>query len=81
MSTEPKQLTQQERAELAKKNFNAFLETKPSRQQMRAFMQSRGYAFMATNLTLSRKDRRAAGRMLGARMAGKALRGELNATV
>lgn len=78
MNKEP---TQQERATLAKKNFEAFLETKPSRQQMRAFMMSRGYAFMATNPNLSRKDRRAAARMLGARMAGKALRGEINATV
>lgn len=73
-----KELTQQERAELAKKNFNAFLDTKPSRQRMRAFMISRGYAFMATNHGLDRKSRRAAARMLGAKMAGKALRGELS---
>lgn len=67
-----------ERAQLAKAQFDDFVGSKPSRQQLKGFMTDRAKVFYAEHAAnVPRKLRRRAYRLLATQMQKKALNGEL----
>lgn len=67
-----------EQAQVAKAKFDEFVGSKPSRQQLKAFMTERAKLFYAEHaVNIPRKLRRRAYIMLANRMTKKALNGEL----